>query len=126
MRRTAQDDPYLQQVSRQSTTDSTGPYLMQNGLYFYKKRVIVPQALRNQLLQEFHDSKMAGHSGVLRTFKRLAQQFYWPSLNRSIQEYIMQCEVCQKTKTKNLVPTGLLQPLPIPCQMWEETTLLQN
>ena len=50
MRRAAQDDPYLQQVSCKSTTNPTGPYSVQNGLYFYKKRVIVPQALCNQLL----------------------------------------------------------------------------
>jgi len=57
---------------------------MQNGLCLYKQRVVVPQAIRNQLLQEFYDSKMAGHSGVLRTFKRLAQQFYWPFMYQSV------------------------------------------
>ncbi|KAL5552361.1 hypothetical protein UlMin_002537 [Ulmus minor] len=123
MRRAAQDDPYLQQVSRQSTTAPTGPYSVQNGLYFYKQRVIVPQALRNQLLQEFHDSKMARHSGVLRTFKRLAQQFYWPSMYRSVQDYITHCEVCQRTKTETLAPAGLLQPLPIPCHVWDDISL---
>ena len=89
---------------------------MQNGLCFYKKRVDVPQAICNQLLKEFHDSKMAGHSGVLRTFKRLAQQyFYWSSMYRSVQKYFTQCEVCQKNKTETLSLVGLLQPLPIPC-----------
>ena len=66
---------------------------------------------------------MAGHYGVLRTFKRLAQQFYWPSMYRSVQEYIMQCEVCQKTKTETLTLARLLQPLPIPCQVWNDLTL---
>lgn len=51
MRTAAQDDAYMQQVSRQSTIDPTGPYLMRNGLCFYKTRVIVPQPIRNQLLQ---------------------------------------------------------------------------
>jgi hypothetical protein len=96
---------------------------MQNGLCFYKQKVVVPQAIRNQLLQEFHDSKMAGHSGVLRTFKRLAQQFYWPSMYRSVQDYIVQCEVCLRAKTATLAPAGLLQPLPIPCQVWEDISL---
>lgn len=113
----------MQQVSRQSTIDPTGPYSMRNGLCFYKTRVIVPQVIRNQLLQEFHDNKMAGHSGVLRTFKRLAQQFYWPSMYRPVQDYITQCEVCQKTKTETLALAGLLQPLPIPCQVWDDISL---
>jgi len=59
----------MQQVTQRLTTDPTFPYSMQNGLCFYKQRVVVPQPLRHLLLQEFHDSKMAGHSGVLRTFK---------------------------------------------------------
>jgi hypothetical protein len=123
MKRAAQDDPYMQQVNHRSTIDPTSPYSRQNGLCFYKQRVVVPQAIRNQLLQEFHDSKMAGHSGVLRTFKRLAQQFYWPSMYRSVQDYIVQCEVCQRAKTATLAPAGLLQPLPIPCQVWEDISL---
>ena len=90
---------------------------MQNGLCFYKKRVVVPQVIHNQLLKEFHDSKMVGHFGVLRTLKGLAQQFYWPSMYRFIQEYIIQCEVCQKTKIETLALVGLLQPLLIPCQV---------
>ena len=123
MRMATQDDPYMKQLCRQSTTDPIGPYLMQNGLCFYKKRVVVPQTIRNQLLKEFHDSKMVGHSGVSRTFKRLAQQFYWPSMYQFVQEYITQCEVYQKTKTKTLAPVGLLQPFPIPFQVWDDITL---
>ncbi|RVW76696.1 Transposon Tf2-8 polyprotein [Vitis vinifera] len=85
--------------------------------------VVVPTALRGQLLQEFHDSKVAGHSGVLRTFKRLAQQFYWPSMYKNIQDYIQQCATCQKTKSETLAPAGLLQPLPIPCLVWDDISL---
>ncbi|RVW68732.1 Transposon Tf2-2 polyprotein [Vitis vinifera] len=85
--------------------------------------VVVPTALRGQLLQEFHDSKVAGHSGVLRTFKRLAQQFYWPSMYKNIQDYIQQCATCQKTKSETLTPAGLLQPLPIPCLVWDDISL---
>ncbi|RVW92515.1 Transposon Tf2-8 polyprotein [Vitis vinifera] len=66
---------------------------------------------------------VAGHSGVLRTFKRLAQQFYWPSMYKNIQDYIQQCATCQKTKSETLAPAGLLQPLPIPCLVWDDISL---
>ncbi|KAF9661627.1 hypothetical protein SADUNF_Sadunf19G0088500 [Salix dunnii] len=87
------------------------------------QRVVVPLALRDQLLHEFHDSKVAGHSGVLRTFKRLAQQFYWPSMHKHVKAYIQHCITCQKTKSETLAPAGLLQPLPIPCLVWDDISL---
>jgi hypothetical protein len=51
-------------------------------------------AVIEQLLQEFHDTKMGGHSGILGTFKRLSQQFYWSSMYRSIKEYVHTCMTC--------------------------------
>ncbi|KAJ4718872.1 Transposon Ty3 gag-pol polyprotein [Melia azedarach] len=41
---------------------------------------------------------MAEHSGVLRTFKRLVQPFYWPSMYQFVQEYVTRCDICQKTQ----------------------------
>jgi hypothetical protein len=70
-----------------------------------------------------HDTKVGSHSGVLHTFKKLGQQFYWPDIHKAVQKYIRECEICQKTKAETLAPAGLLQPLPIPCQVWDDITL---
>lgn len=93
------------------------PYAWRQGLLFFKGRVVIPDdgALCSKLPHEMHDTKVGGHSGVLRTYKKLGQQFYWPGTHKSVQEYVKGCEVCQKVKTKTLAPTGLLQLLPIPC-----------
>ena len=87
--------------------------------------MVVPSqaALRSQLLHEMHDIKIGGHSGVLRTFKKLAQQFYWPKMYQAVQEYLKKCDTCQRVKSETLSPSGLLQPLPIPCQVWDDITL---
>jgi hypothetical protein len=100
-------------------------YVWRNGLLRYKEWVIIlaDSTLRAKLLHEMHDTKIGGHSGVLRTYKKLGQQFYWPGMRTSVQKYIKNCVVCQKTKSKTLAPASLLQPLPIPCQVWDDITL---
>lgn len=40
-----------------------------------------------------------------------------------MKNYVTSCQVCQRVKTDTLAPTGLLQPLPILCQVWDEITM---
>lgn len=116
---------YMKKISKLASEKPGAPYMWWNGLVCYKNRVVIPPNLHLviQLLQEFHDSPLGGHSGVLRTYKRLAQQFYWPSMHKVINDYVASCDVCQRNKVKTLSPPGLLQPLPIPCQVWDDITM---
>jgi hypothetical protein len=109
-------DLYIQSMSQIAADQLHSHFVWRNGLLRYKERVIIPAdpTLRAKLLHEMHDTKVGGHSGVLCTYKKLGQQFYWPGMRKSVQEYIKNCVVCQKTKLDTLAPVGLLQPLPIP------------
>ena len=93
-----------------------------NRLVFYKNRVVVPQDshIIPQLLWEFHDSHLGGDSKLQQTYKRLTQKFYWPSMHRVVHEYVSSCDVCQRANVETLSQVGLLQPLPIPCQVWDD------
>ena len=70
------EDDYLKKIAQQVETQPDGPYTAKNGLIFFKGRVVVPRKMRDLLLFVAHNTKIGGHSGVLRTYKRLAQQFY--------------------------------------------------
>jgi len=117
--------PYMKKIGKLATENPDSPYTWRNGLLHYKNRVVIaPNSdIIQQLLREFHDSPLGGHSGVLRTYKRLAQQFYWPSMARIVKEYVASCDVCQRVKSDTLSPVGLLQPLPVPCQVWDDITM---
>ena len=104
----------MEQISKIVATIPGLPYTMRNGIVLCKNRVVIPprSQIPDQQLREFHDSPLGGHSGMLQTYKRIAQQFYWPSMYRKVHEYVSSCDVCQQVKASTLSPAGLLQPLP--------------
>ncbi|WVZ23343.1 hypothetical protein V8G54_001887 [Vigna mungo] len=75
------------------------------------------------ILNEFHSSPVGGHSGFLRTYKRIAANLYWTGMKKIIQEFVKTCDVCQRQKYEATSPAGLLQPLPIPDRIWEDISL---
>lgn len=75
------------------------------------------------LLQQYHESVIGGHAGELKTYLRLSRDWFWKGMRRDIKYHVQQCMVCQQQKRSQQSPAGLLQPLPIPSQIWEELTM---
>lgn len=44
-------------------------------------------------------------------------------MRTQIHDYITACSVCQKNKAATSSPVGLLQPLPIPHQVWDDIAM---
>ena len=40
-----------------------------------------------------------------------------------IKNYTLSCHICQTTKSSTVLPNGLLMPLPIPKERWEQLSL---
>lgn len=66
---------------------------------------------------------MAGHTGITRTLLRLSSNFYWPQMRKDVANFVAACLTCQQTKYSTQAPAGLLQPLPIPSQVWSHVTM---
>lgn len=75
------------------------------------------------LLREFHDSSIGRHSGVLKTFRRIAVSVYLAGRKGNIQCYVANCVVCQQYKSSTLAPGGLPQPLPISDLVWDDISM---
>jgi hypothetical protein len=100
-------------------------YAERNGLLYYKDKIVIPtpSALPHKLQQEYHSSPIGGHAGVTRTVAKLRAQFYWSTLQKDVQQFIQNYTICQQAKIATTRPTGLLQPLPIPTQVWEDIAM---
>jgi hypothetical protein len=44
-------------------------------------------------------------------------------MRKYIKAYVDSCEVCQRNKYQTSSPGGLLQPLPVPTQLWSDISM---
>jgi hypothetical protein len=56
-------------------------------------QVVVPLALCPLVMKHLHDDPMFGHLAYYRTYMKLRNNYYWPTIREDIKEY---CRVCQR------------------------------
>nr|AEV42261.1 hypothetical protein [Beta vulgaris] len=97
----------------------------EQGVLKFKGRLVVPRkvAMTSRLIHEYHATPMGGHSGIFKTYQRLATEWFWKGMKQDVITFIQECAVCQQNKTSSLAPAGLLQPLPIPTLIWEDVSM---
>lgn len=100
-------------------------YTTKEGLLYWKGRLVIPDAsnLIQMILKENHSSPIGGHSGNSRTMARIAYQYFWHNMKKDIEQFVQNCAICQQAKSSHSLPAGLLQPLPIPSQVWEDVAM---
>ena len=109
---------------------STPEYSLQDGLVVRQsdtgRQLYIPPSaadLRKQLMEEHHDTTLAGHLGMDKTLACLARNYFWPRMKQDVHDYVRTCPCCQFNKGRNRKPGGLLQPLPVPERRWECVTM---
>lgn len=109
----------------QQNAQSKRHYSYEQGILRYKGRIVVVPSSPwcSRLLNDFHSSPTGGHSGFLRTYKRLQQSFHWPGMKGTVKNFISYCDVCQRHKAESVSPPGLLHPLPIPDDVWLDISM---
>ena len=52
----------------------------------------------------------------------LREHYYWPAMERDVQDILKRCRTCQIAKSHSL-PHGLYTPLPIPTSPWVDVSM---
>ncbi|KAJ1689340.1 hypothetical protein LUZ63_013495 [Rhynchospora breviuscula] len=121
-----QDDPWIDQLKSQMTSDTPNSDLtMHQGVLRFKGRICVGSMgnWRDTILQALHDTSVGGHSGINGTYQKVKKLFYWPHLKQSVHDHVSACQNCQINKPERVPYPGLLQPLPIPDEAWKSVGL---
>ncbi|PNX77561.1 transposon Tf2-1 polyprotein [Trifolium pratense] len=109
----------------QQNSEAWPGYDYKNGVLLYEGRLVLSQKslLIPTMLEEFHSTPNGGHSGFYKTYRRIAANVYWIGMKGTIQEFVRKCDICQRQKYMATSPGGLLQPLPVPNQIWEDISI---
>ncbi|PKU76480.1 hypothetical protein MA16_Dca001084 [Dendrobium catenatum] len=61
----------------------------------YQGRYVMPRTSIHipHLLQEFHGNAVGGHSGIQKTYRRLAAELYWKGMHKDVEELVARCKV---------------------------------
>ena len=59
------------------------------------------QEQKLDILNQFHYSLIGGHLGINKTLKRIKHNYNWLGMRKDVEEFIKNCESCQKNKISN-------------------------
>jgi hypothetical protein len=113
----------IQRLQQDSSASDT--FTWKNDSLWYKDLLYLCKnsQLKQKVLLELHTSPVGGHSGFLKTYHRVKKEFFWDGLKTDVQRFVAECLVCQQNKVETIKTPGLLQPLSIPSQHWEEVSM---
>jgi len=100
-----------------------GDFLIQEGYLFKGVRLCIPKcSTRELLIREVHGGSLAGHFGESKTITMLREHYYWPGMEKDVQDILKRCGTCQAAKSHTL-PHGLYTPLPVPTLPWVDVSM---
>ena len=91
----------------------------ENQLLFWKRHWVPDnEALQTRLMQEAHDTTIAGHPGHNTLYGILARTLFWPNMSADVKRFVWNCDKCSANTIWRDCCQRLLHPLPIPECKW--------
>src|SRR6266404_7386711 len=66
---------------------------------------------RKKIVREFHDPPTAGHPGIAQTKDLIAQSYWWPQLQKDVEDYVKGYASCQANKINTHTQWAPLYPV---------------
>ena len=131
------NDPYIKELISALSSKPAGvvekipecphPITISNGLLYVKTpprdtflddpaklRIVAPEAMKREIMSAAHQSLIGGHSGSFRVAERIRDTFWWPNMERDVNEHLRACAACRTATNKYPDPTAPLKSIPIP------------
>lgn len=63
-------------------------------------QMIVPESLKERLLDVAHSAPTSAHPGRSKMYQTLRRHFYWPSMTVDIHQWVDRCDACARNRIK--------------------------
>jgi hypothetical protein len=92
-----------------------------DGLLMFRGHIYVPKDrdLRRCIVEQHHDTRIAGHAGHFETLKLVSRNYWWPQMSRYIGIYVKHCDLYNRTKVQCRRPISELHPSETPEAPWD-------
>ena len=95
-------------------------YFVLDGVLYYesndvpgRRRLVVPEQLRDKVVTENHDAIFSGHFSAKKMLNKLKQYFYWPGMSSLIYKKCESCLICATTQGQERRQNPELQSIPV-------------
>ena len=100
-------------------------FSIENEVLLWKGRWYIPDDidLKNMILYDNHDSKIAGHFGIYKTLERLKRNYHWHRMEEDVKNYVRACDTGQRDKPSRHRRYRQLEPLEVPYRPWSSISM---
>ena len=86
---------------------------VEDGLVLQGEALVIPPAKRERTRHQLHQF----HQGITKSQLLTRGSFFWPGINKAIEEVVCQCEACTQFQSQNAAAP--LTPTPTPSCPWQ-------
>jgi len=90
---------------------------LHNGILFKGQRIIIPKAIRPEIISRSHTS----HLGIESCLRKARDSVFWPRMSSDIKEAISQCSVCAEFQPRNTKEP--MQTSKVPDRPWSRVAV---
>ena len=85
----------------------------------FEWKLYVPQSDIPRVLCECHCSPLSPHFGYMKTLAKVKLEYYWPTINKDVKDYVSKCNICAAVKYPNFKNRPPMKPHSIPRRKFE-------
>lgn len=69
-----------------------------DNLWTYQGKIYIPSQYRQTIFRTLHLDPAAAHPGQDALLFTIRKDYYWPHLRQDVDEWLRNCNICQRTK----------------------------